>query len=126
MAMRAIALRLGGVKRAPFSSGTQSRASSGSGRVLSDEERAAESMYIKKMEKEKLEKVARQGVKPEEMVPKSFIPEPGSPDSISAPVRETSTDSTKNVAVAAGVVAFVAAGWWYFRANKKVKEEEKE
>ncbi|KAL2924310.1 hypothetical protein RDABS01_028808 [Bienertia sinuspersici] len=40
-----------------------SRRFSSGGKVLSEEEKAAENVYIKKMEKEKLEKLARQGPK---------------------------------------------------------------
>ncbi|KAL8158070.1 hypothetical protein AgCh_002688 [Apium graveolens] len=43
-----------------------SRRLSSSGKILSEEEKAAENIYIKKMEKEKLEKLARKNAKPEE------------------------------------------------------------
>ena len=43
---------------------------------------------------------------------------------IQDPVKDISSDSTKNVAVAAGVAAIAAAGLWYYRVNKKVPVEE--
>ncbi|KAK1387648.1 hypothetical protein POM88_015826 [Heracleum sosnowskyi] len=43
-----------------------SRRLSSSGKILSEEEKAAENIYIKKMEKDKLDKLARKNTKPEE------------------------------------------------------------
>lgn len=116
MALRAVAMRLGAKRAGTFSRGVQSRAFS-DGRVLSEEERAAENMYIKKMEKEKLEK-AKQGIKHEG-------PEAGSStsESGSSSVPGVSTDSSKNIAVFAGVVAVLAVGWWLVRPRSKKQEE---
>ncbi|KAH7287976.1 hypothetical protein KP509_31G005800 [Ceratopteris richardii] len=114
MAMRTVSSRLRSLGHALRVSGTlQPRAFSS--RVLSDEERAAENVYIKKMEKEKLEKrLATEGGKAETHVSSS------SPAYERPPVSDTSSDPTKNIAVAAGLVAIVASGWWFYRANKQV------
>lgn len=117
MALRTVALRLG-CTRSPFARALQFRASNG-GKVLSEEEKAAENIYIRKMERERLEK-AKKGLKPEEVTAESFSSE------TKATITDASSDSTKNIAVVAGVVAIVAAGWWYFRSSSKKNEEEKE
>ncbi|KAI3995542.1 hypothetical protein MKX01_023287 [Papaver californicum] len=48
-----------------------SRRFSGGGKILSEEEKAAENIYIKKIEKEKLEKLVHKGSKPEEQLASS-------------------------------------------------------
>lgn len=93
--------------------------SQGSGKILSEEEKAAENIYIKKMEQEKLEKLARKGVKPEEHRASSGSTQGGE----STSSEKVSTDSTKNVAVLAGVVAVVAGVWWYVKASPKKVEQ---
>lgn len=116
MALRAVAIRLCAKRAGTFSRVVQSRAFS-DGRVLNDEERAAENMYIRKIEKEKLEK-AKQGIKHESSASGSSTSEPGS-TSIPGP----STDSSKNIAVFAGVAAVLAVGWWLVRPTSKKQEE---
>ncbi|KAK8478836.1 hypothetical protein V6N13_145184 [Hibiscus sabdariffa] len=64
------------------------RFSSGSGKVLSEEEKAAENVYIKKIEQEKLEKLARKGPKPEEK------PDAGSGGSVAEAKPSSSTSTT--------------------------------
>lgn len=93
--------------------------SQGSGKILSEEEKAAENIYIKKMEQEKLEKLARKGVNPEELKASSGSTHGGQ----STSSEKVSTDSTKNVAVLAGVVAVVAGVWWYVKASSKTTEQ---
>ncbi|XP_072978312.1 uncharacterized protein At2g27730, mitochondrial [Typha angustifolia] len=95
------------------------------GKVLSEEEKAAENVYIKKMEQEKLAKLARKGPKPGEQTPSA--PEapvsdakPGSPPGSSSGV---STDTNRNYAVVAGAVAAVSALGWYMLSKPKKSTE---
>eukprot|EP01018_Ginkgo_biloba_P015266 Gb_35865 [translate_table: standard] len=87
-------------------------------KVLSEEEKAAESIYIKKMEQEKLEKLAHKGFKPEEQ-------QSGSTSrSHSTPIpRGVSTDTTKNIAVLSGVIAVVSGILWYVRSSSEKPEQ---
>ena len=100
------------------------RFSSG-GRILGEEEKAAENVYIKKIEKEKLEKLARQGPKPEEkaahdMKTNGSASGSGSTSSTS----KMSTDRLRNYAVVTGVVTTLGVyGWWYFGPEGKKTEE---
>ncbi|KAL3530384.1 hypothetical protein ACH5RR_009706 [Cinchona calisaya] len=99
---------------------------SSSGRVLGEEEKAAENVYIKKIEQEKLEKLARKGPKPEETAASS-----GGSGSVSAakPKVESasapgvSTDKYRNYAVVAGLVTILGASGWYFLSKDKKPEE---
>ncbi|KAI7992022.1 Uncharacterized protein LOK49_LG12G01685 [Camellia lanceoleosa] len=104
-----------------------SRRLSSSGKIFSEEEKAAENIYIKKIEQEKLEKLARKGPKPEEKPPTSSGG-PASGVKPSGPATSStsgvSTDKDRNYAVVAGVVAiFGGLGWWYFASRKKKTEE---
>ncbi|XAR59658.1 hypothetical protein NMG60_11015574 [Bertholletia excelsa] len=101
-----------------------SRRLSSSGKVLSEEEKAAENVYIKKMEQEKLEKLARKGPQPEDK------PATGSgksapevkPIGPSSHTPGVSTDKYRNYAVLAGAVTALGAfGWWYL-GTKKTEE----
>ncbi|KAK8478837.1 hypothetical protein V6N11_020194 [Hibiscus sabdariffa] len=104
------------------------RFSSGSGKVLSEEEKAAENVYIKKIEQEKLEKLARKGPKPEEK------PDAGSGGSVAeakpssststtgASTEKVSTDRYRNYGVLAGVVTFAGALGWYLMSKEKKQE----
>ncbi|PPS04276.1 hypothetical protein GOBAR_AA16391 [Gossypium barbadense] len=106
-----------------------SRRFSSGGKVLSEEEKAAENVYIKKTEKEKLEKLARKGPKPEE---KPAVGSGGSvtdakPSSSTSTSRassteKVSTDKYQNYAVLAGVVTFASASGWYMISPDKKKE----
>ncbi|CAA0833804.1 Uncharacterized protein - mitochondrial [Striga hermonthica] len=103
------------------------RFSSG-GKVLSEEEKAAENVYIKKMEQEKLEKLARKGPKADEASATSAggsgsvaDAKPSAGQSSSAP--NASTDKDKNYAVAAGIFTIAAAFGWYWASRKKQPEE---
>ncbi|KAK5830491.1 hypothetical protein PVK06_014286 [Gossypium arboreum] len=60
---------------------------SGTGKILSEEERAAENVFIKKMEQERLEKLARKGPKPEK-------PDAGSGGSVTDAKPSSSTSTT--------------------------------
>ncbi|KAJ8506807.1 hypothetical protein OPV22_007693 [Ensete ventricosum] len=80
------------------------------GKVLSEEEKAAENVYIKKMEKEKLEKLAHKGPKPGEQTPgKQETPagdvKPSTPPPGSSTAAGVSNDNIRNYAVLAGTVA---------------------
>ena len=105
----------------------QLRLRSSGGKVLSEEEKAAENVYIKKMEQEKLEKLARKGPNPGEHASStpssaaSDVKAGGSPtESTSAGV---STDKNRNYAVLAGTVAAVSALGWYLLSKPKKSEE---
>lgn len=105
-----------------------SRRMSSSGKILSEEERAAENVYIKKIEQEKLEKLARKGPKAEDK------PTAGSGDSITdakpsgssstsgASTAKVSTDKYRNYAVVAGVMTAAAALGWYLKGSEKKAE----
>ncbi|KAF3341023.1 hypothetical protein FCM35_KLT09867 [Carex littledalei] len=90
---------------------------SSGGKVLGEEEKAAENVFIKKMEQEKLEKAARKGPKAAEQPPAT--PTAASGDAKAGPsVHESSTegystDKNRNYGVLAGTVAFAGAiGCW--------------
>lgn len=103
-----------------------SRRFSSGGKVLSEEEKAAENIYIKKMEKEKLEKVARQGPKSAETqatssgAPAAETVKPSDPKPSASNV---STDKHRNYAVAAGLVTALGALGWYYKSGSKKTEE---
>ncbi|GFQ03259.1 uncharacterized protein at2g27730 mitochondrial [Phtheirospermum japonicum] len=104
-----------------------SRRLSSSGKVLNEEEKAAENVYIKKMEQEKLAKLARKGPQPDETPVASSggsgpvaDAKPIGPTS-SAP--KVSTDKDKNYAVLAGIGTVSAAIGWYLGSRKKQPEE---
>ncbi|XP_010926877.1 uncharacterized protein At2g27730, mitochondrial [Elaeis guineensis] len=101
------------------------RLSSG-GKVLNEEEKAAENVYIKKMEQEKLEKLARKGPKPGEQP----VANPEAPATDAKPTRAAgsstsgvSTDQNRNYAVLAGTVAAVCGLGWYLLSKPKKSEE---
>ncbi|KAK6138301.1 hypothetical protein DH2020_027947 [Rehmannia glutinosa] len=104
-----------------------SRRLSSSGKVLSEEEKAAENVYIKKMEQEKLEKLARKGPKPDE-TPATSSGGSGSvadakPTGQTSSTPKVSTDKDRNYAVVAGIATFAAAAGWYFGSTKTKTEE---
>ncbi|KAK1429205.1 hypothetical protein QVD17_11410 [Tagetes erecta] len=98
-----------------------SRRLSTGGKVLGEEEKAAENVYIKKTEREKLEKLANKGQKPEETsavnTGDAKASEPTSPP------KGVSTDIHRNYAVLAGAVTGLSAfGWYYLSKDKKTEE----
>ncbi|KAJ4775685.1 copper ion binding protein [Rhynchospora pubera] len=107
------------VSRRFFSSG---------GKVLSEEEKAAENVYIKKMEQEKLEKAARQniqgGPKAAELSTASSGDAKAGASVHESSTEGASTDKNRNYAVVAGTVAFAGVlGWYLLSKPKKSKEE---
>ncbi|XP_074302751.1 uncharacterized protein At2g27730, mitochondrial-like [Silene latifolia] len=102
---------------------------SSSGKILSEEEKAAENVYIKKMEKEKLEKAARQGLKPEATAaPGSGSGVPPVSDAAKASGAEASSskvssDKFRNYAVVAGALTVLGAAGWYLKSGTKKTEE---
>ncbi|KAJ4783172.1 copper ion binding protein [Rhynchospora pubera] len=103
------------VSRRFFSSG---------GKVLSEEEKAAENVYIKKMEQEKLEKAARQGPKAAESSTASSGDAKAGASVHESSTEGASTDKNRNYAVVAGTVAFAGVlGWYLLSKPKKSKEE---
>lgn len=104
-----------------------SRRLSSSGKVLSEEEKAAENVYIKKMEKEKLEKLARKGPKPEEQAATSTggagsVTDAGASAQASS-TSKVSDDKYRNYGVLAGLVTGVGALGWYMLSKDKKAEE---
>ncbi|XP_031504393.1 uncharacterized protein At2g27730, mitochondrial [Nymphaea colorata] len=99
--------------------------SSGSGKILSEEEKAAENVYIKKVEQEKLEKIARKGYKPEEhpTAVKTTATDAKSSSPSASSSSGTSTDKYRNYAVLSGVIAIAASVGWYLKSTAKKPEE---
>uniref|UniRef100_J3MVA4 Uncharacterized protein n=2 Tax=Oryza brachyantha TaxID=4533 RepID=J3MVA4_ORYBR len=94
--------------------------SSGGGKVLGEEDKAAENIYNKKMEQEKLEKLARKGANPGEQgssTPGADVKAEGSSTA------GVTTDNSKNYAVIAGAVGVVGAIAWYLLPRPKKSEE---
>lgn len=101
------------------------RLSSG-GKVLSEEEKAAENVYIKKMEQDKLEKLARKGPQPGEQPPANpEAPATGAKPSTTegSSSAGVSTDQNRNYAVLAGTVAALSGLGWYLLSKPKKSEE---
>uniref|UniRef100_A0A0E0QMC6 Uncharacterized protein n=1 Tax=Oryza rufipogon TaxID=4529 RepID=A0A0E0QMC6_ORYRU len=99
---------------------------SSGGKVLGEEEKAAENIYIKKMEQEKLEKLARQ-ILNACMVPaqesKAHLLLPLMPKVAQLLVRRPSrTRTTPLIAGAVGVLGASAIAW--YRLSKPEKSEE--
>ncbi|KAK9126369.1 hypothetical protein Scep_015215 [Stephania cephalantha] len=100
-----------------------SRRLSSGGKILSEEEKAAENIYIKKMEQEKLEKLARKGPKPEENpTPSSAGPAVDAKPSGTSSTAGVSTDKNRNYGVLAGVITGLAALGWYLKSSSKKPE----
>ncbi|KAK9175548.1 hypothetical protein WN944_027555 [Citrus x changshan-huyou] len=112
-----------------------SRRFSSSGKVLSEEEKAAENVYIKvmflqllictcKVEQEKLEKMARKGPKPEETpAASSGSGAEAKPTSAAgASTEKVSTDQYRNYAVIAGIITGVSALGWYLKSSRKKEQ----
>ncbi|RWW73409.1 hypothetical protein BHE74_00018716 [Ensete ventricosum] len=94
------------------------------GKVLSEEEKAAEN----KMEKEKLEKLAHKGPKPGEQTPgKQETPagdvKPSTPPPGSSTAAGVSNDNIRNYAVLAGTVAAACGLGWYLLSKPKKSAE---
>ncbi|KAL8245414.1 hypothetical protein R6Q59_011672 [Mikania micrantha] len=98
-----------------------SRRFSTSGKVLGEEEKAAENVYIKKTEREKLEKLANKSQKPEETPAVNTVDAKAS-EHTSAP-KGVSTDIHRNYAVLAGTVTGLSALGWYLLSKDKKTEE---
>ncbi|KAJ9699525.1 hypothetical protein PVL29_008221 [Vitis rotundifolia] len=101
-----------------------SRRLSSSGKVLGEEEKAAENIYIKKTEQEKLEKLARKGPKPEEK-PVTSSGETVTDANPSGPASSTagvSTDKHRNYGVLAGTAAILGGLGWYLKSSSKKPE----
>ncbi|XP_024017035.1 uncharacterized protein At2g27730, mitochondrial [Morus notabilis] len=104
-----------------------SRRFSSGGKMLSEEEKAAENVYIKKTEREKLEKLARKGPKPEETTSASSggsatEAKPNSASTSGASTERVSTDKHRNYAVIAGVITAFGALGWYLKGSEKKPE----
>ncbi|XP_042509819.1 uncharacterized protein At2g27730, mitochondrial [Macadamia integrifolia] len=102
-----------------------SRRFSSGGKILSEEEKAAENVYIKKTEQEKLEKLARKGPKPEETSTGSSgsVAEAKTNGPASSTSGGVSTDKNRNYAVLAGVITGLGVLGWYLKSSSKKPEE---
>ncbi|KAI3747231.1 hypothetical protein L6452_09683 [Arctium lappa] len=104
-----------------------SRRFSSSGKIFSEEEKAAENIYIKKAEQEKLEKLARKGQQAEATSGGSgSSSSSGSNAKASESTTSTggiSSDKNRNYAVVAGVVTGLGALGWYLKSKDKKTEE---
>ncbi|GKU93809.1 hypothetical protein SLEP1_g7374 [Rubroshorea leprosula] len=110
-----------------FASRVVSRRFSTGGKILSEEEKAAENVYIKKIEQEKLEKLARKGPKPEEAAAAGSggsvtDAKPSSSTTSGASAEKVSTDKYRNYAVVAGAVTGLGALGWYLKSSGKKVE----
>ncbi|CAN8247145.1 unnamed protein product [Cochlearia groenlandica] len=101
-----------------------SRRFSSSGKVFSEEEKAAENIFIKKMEKEKLEKIARQGPGEQAATEAKAGGATSSATTESGP--KVSEDKHRNYAVVAGVVTVVGAIGWYMKSGGKKQPQAQE
>ncbi|CAH8306378.1 unnamed protein product [Eruca vesicaria subsp. sativa] len=95
-----------------------------SGKVLSEEEKAAENVFIKKMEQEKLEKIARQGPGEQAASGAKASGGGGSSSASAESGPKVSEDKDRNYAVVAGVVAVVGAIGWYMKSGGKKQQPE--
>eukprot|EP00246_Nothoceros_aenigmaticus_P009537 TRINITY_DN25115_c0_g1_i1.p1 TRINITY_DN25115_c0_g1~~TRINITY_DN25115_c0_g1_i1.p1 ORF type:complete len:119 (-),score=25.08 TRINITY_DN25115_c0_g1_i1:322-678(-) len=95
------------------------RALSGSGRVLSEEEKAAENVYIKKVEKERAEAAARLGVKVEEIVKPTDAP-------LSEAGKAEGAKKSRNVAVYAGIVGLIGLAYVLTKGKEPQKEKDRQ
>ncbi|KAI3518821.1 hypothetical protein L1887_07639 [Cichorium endivia] len=102
-----------------------SRRLSSSGKILSEEEKAAENVYIKKMEKERLEKLARKGHAEATSANSGGGAAGGSGGEAkgSGPAIGVSSDKNRNYAVLAGVVTGLGALGWYLKSKDKKSED---
>nr|GEZ68486.1 hypothetical protein CTI12_AA419540 [Tanacetum cinerariifolium] len=102
-----------------------SRRFSSGGKILSEEEKAAENIYIKKMEQERLEKLARKGQKAEGTSASSGGADAKASESTASTssTAGVSTDKNRNYAVVAGVVTGLGALGWYLKSKNKKTDE---
>ncbi|XP_076921362.1 uncharacterized protein At2g27730, mitochondrial-like [Bidens hawaiensis] len=105
-----------------------SRRFSSSGKVLSEEEKAAENVYIKKVEQEKLAKLARQGQKAEGSSASSGGSGSGAGSASESTASTSSaagvsTDKNKNYAIVAGVLAGLGVVGWIYKSKEKKTED---
>ncbi|CAH1436686.1 unnamed protein product [Lactuca virosa] len=98
-----------------------SRRLSSSGKILSEEEKAAENVYIKKTEREKMEKLARKAQA--DATSATSGGGGGGEAKGSGPAIGVSEDKNRNYAVIAGVVTAVGALGWYLKSKNKKSED---
>ncbi|CAL0304011.1 unnamed protein product [Lupinus luteus] len=102
--------------------------SSGTGKVLGEEEKAAENAYFKKAEQEKLEKLARKGPQPEATAAAGSggsvaDAKPSGSAYTNTSAHKVSTDKNRNYAVLAGTITALSALGWYLKGTAKKPEE---
>ncbi|XP_061374096.1 uncharacterized protein At2g27730, mitochondrial-like [Gastrolobium bilobum] len=101
--------------------------SSGTGKILSEEEKAVENAYFKKAEQEKLEKLARKGPQPEATAAAGSggsvtDAKPSASGYTESSTDKVSTDKHRNYAVVAGTITIFAALGWYLKGTAKKPE----
>ncbi|KAK7404849.1 hypothetical protein VNO78_05855 [Psophocarpus tetragonolobus] len=111
--------------RAAARYGSRRLFSSGSGKILSEEEKAAENAYFKKAEQEKLEKLARKGPQPEGNASTGGSvtdTKPSGSGHTGTSTDRVSTDKYRNYAVVAGTITILGALGWYVKGTAKKPE----
>ncbi|OIV99273.1 hypothetical protein TanjilG_17083 [Lupinus angustifolius] len=101
--------------------------SSGTGKVLGEEEKAAENAYFKKAEQEKLEKLARKGPQSEATTAAGSggsvaDAKPSASGSTNTSAHKVSTDKNRNYGVLAGTITILGALGWYYKGTAKKPE----
>ncbi|GJX76975.1 hypothetical protein Tco_0323786 [Tanacetum coccineum] len=97
------------------------------GKVLGEEEKAAENIYIKKTEQEKLQKLANESAKPTETPAAAnaggSAAEAKASETPTPTQKGVSTDIHRNYAVVAGTITGLSALGWYLLSKDKKTEE---
>jgi hypothetical protein len=105
---------------------------SSSGKVFSEEEKAAENIYIKKVEKEKLEKLAQKGAKAAEPAaaaaagtgaPAADAKASATSSTAGPSTEKVSTDKHRNYGVLAGTITALGALGWYLKSGSEKPKE---
>eukprot|EP00244_Chara_vulgaris_P004557 TRINITY_DN1900_c0_g1_i3.p1 TRINITY_DN1900_c0_g1~~TRINITY_DN1900_c0_g1_i3.p1 ORF type:complete len:123 (-),score=22.13 TRINITY_DN1900_c0_g1_i3:381-749(-) len=92
------------------------------GKVLTDEERAAENMYIKKMEHERLEKMKK--AQQSQVAQTKEATSPASRIVNEGVATEKATESSTTVAVFGGLSAAALGGYFFLRTEGKKDEKD--
>eukprot|EP00244_Chara_vulgaris_P004558 TRINITY_DN1900_c0_g1_i4.p2 TRINITY_DN1900_c0_g1~~TRINITY_DN1900_c0_g1_i4.p2 ORF type:complete len:123 (-),score=20.89 TRINITY_DN1900_c0_g1_i4:381-749(-) len=92
------------------------------GKVLTDEERAAENMYIKKMEHERLEKMKK--AQQSQVAQTKEATSPASRIVNEGVATEKATESSTTVAVFGGLSAAALGGYFFLRTEGKKEDKD--
>eukprot|EP00244_Chara_vulgaris_P004556 TRINITY_DN1900_c0_g1_i1.p1 TRINITY_DN1900_c0_g1~~TRINITY_DN1900_c0_g1_i1.p1 ORF type:complete len:123 (-),score=22.28 TRINITY_DN1900_c0_g1_i1:381-749(-) len=92
------------------------------GKVLTDEERAAENMYIKKMEHERLEKMKK--AQQSQVAQTKEATSPSTRSGNEGATAEKATESSTTVAVFGGLSAAALGGYFFLRTEGKKEDKD--